>query len=675
MPATTIVLIIAAFFLSLALAFFQYFYKAKGRRSQNVIFASLRFISFFALLVLVINPKTNRKTYFTEKPNLVLAVDNSSSITTFEAGDEVKEFVNKFENDKELKKKFEIQIFSFGKTVTQNDNLDFSETQTNLSRLFENLGSLYQEKIAPVILISDGNQTVGEDFTYSAQGFANPVIPVVVGDTARYQDLAINRVNANKYAFLNNRFPVEVMLSSSGNSSVETELKISKANAVVYSEKLLFSSEKRAAVVRAELPASSIGTHIYKVEITPLQGEKNLLNNTRQFAVEVIDERTKVLIAYSFLHPDLGALKRSIESNEQRQVSLLPITEVEGTDEFQLVILYQPDSRFSNLMSTLAASKKGYFLIAGPGTDWSFLNNAQQILTQEITRQSEEFIPVWNENFRAFQTEDLQFSRFPPLTGNFGNLEVSEELDVLLYRKIQGIDTKLPLLAVTETEASKKAFLMGADLWRWRNHVFQTEASFEKFDALIGKLIQFLSSGSRKERLLVHYQPLYQGNDGISIQAEYFDKSYLFDPRGSLEMVLTAKEGEQRQIPFLLKENSYEVDLSSLPPGEYAFTVRVKGDGLMRSGNFSIMDFNVEEQFASANLDGLQRIAREKDQDIFFPTGFEQLKNELLSDSSYAAVEKSRQKDVSLIDWKFLMLIIILSLSAEWFLRKYYGLI
>ena len=64
------------------------------------------------------------------------------------------------------------------------------------------------------------------------------------------------------------------------------------------------------------------------MQVKALDAEKNLVNNSREFAVEVIDERTKVLIAYSFLHPDLGALKKAIESNQQREVELMPVSEV-----------------------------------------------------------------------------------------------------------------------------------------------------------------------------------------------------------------------------------------------------------------------------------------------------------------------------------------------------------
>ncbi len=466
------------------------------------------------------------------------------------------------------------------------------------------------------------------------------------------------------------------MLNYSGDTSVVTRLEIRKENTVVHSQQLSFSSEDNSEVVRVELPANAVGVQNFEVRVRELPAEKNIVNNSREFAMEVIDERTKVLIAYSFLHPDLGAFKKAIESNQQREVELKPIPEVSDLEEYQLVMLYQPDARFRSVMEQLNSQNRNYFLITGPKTDWKFLNQQQELFQQEITNQPEEYFPVWNENFKAFQTEEIGFSDFPPLEGNFGNLNAPEALDVLLYREVQGIETTMPLLGVTTAGESKIGFLFGADIWRWRGTSFRETGSFQKFDDLIGKFVHFLASGSRQDRLVVKHEPLYNESEEIIIRADYFDQSYEFDRRAALELRVKNKEtGEQRQIPFLLNDRSFEVDLSSLSGGDYDFTVNVEGETLSRSGSFRILDFDVEKQFARANLEGLQHIAKQKGQDIYFLQDFERLKNDLLSSDSYATIQKSRKKDVSLIDWKYLLGIIVLALSAEWFLRKYYGLI
>tara|TARA_B000000441_G_C21578490_1_gene252877 strand:- start:81 stop:554 length:474 start_codon:yes stop_codon:yes gene_type:complete len=156
------------------------------------------------------------------------------------------------------------------------------------------------------------------------------------------------------------------------------------------------------------------------------------------------------------------------------------------------------------------------------------------------------------------------------------------------------------------------------------------------------------------------------------LKAQYFDRNYEFDPRGKLGLTVKYKETNASQVfPFLLRNNLYEVDLSNLTAGEYAFTVTVEGEQLSKSGNFTIVDFDVEKQFLSANLGALQQLNKQ----VYFPNQFEQLKQNLLAAPEFKPIQKSKQEISPLIDWIYLLAIIIFCLSSEWFLRKYYGLI
>jgi hypothetical protein len=52
----------------------------------------------------------------------------------------------------------------------------------------------------PTILLTDGNQTSGNDYIYSFDE-TNKVFPIVLGDTTKIVDLKISQINVNKYAF------------------------------------------------------------------------------------------------------------------------------------------------------------------------------------------------------------------------------------------------------------------------------------------------------------------------------------------------------------------------------------------------------------------------------------------------------------------------------------------
>lgn len=676
MSTETIVLIIATFIASILISLFQYYKSIKKGDKVAFLFSFLRCVSIFALLLLIINPSFKKKTYFSEKPKLVVAVDNSSSIKHLDLDDNVNQLVEKLKVHSDLNKRFDLQFYSFSENIGDTLALTYDGKQTNIGKSLEQLEQVYKNSIAPVILISDGNQTYGKDYQYLGSGFKQQIYPMAVGDTSAVFDTRINRLNVNRYAFLKNKFPVEIFLSYNGYEAVNTTLNISSGSTNVYKKSISFSKDKTSEIINFSLPASSPGVQIFEVNLQPITGEKNVINNKTSFAIEVIDQKTNVLVVSSITHPDIGAFKKSIESNERRSVTVLKPEDATNLDENQLVILYQPNSRFNTLFEQIKQQKKNYFIVAASSTDWVFLNRVQEKYRQEITRQTEYYLPRFNTNYSSFLIEDFGFDDFPPLLGNFGEININGITDVILYRDINEIETSDPLLLTSEEDGIRTGMLLGEGIWRWRAYAYLKNENFEQFDELVSKIIQYLSSNKKKSRLSTTANPFYYGNTGVLIKAEYFTKNYEFDSRGNLQIDLENKEtGATQTVPMLLKNNSYEINLSSLQAGTYDFTVRVIGENLANSGTFNVLDYDVEQQFIGSDVTKLNQLATNVNGQLYYEDQIDMLIKNLISEDRYKIVQKSNETVVSLIDWKYLLAIIILALAAEWFLRKYYGYI
>ncbi len=125
----------------------------------------------------------------------------------------------------------------------------------------------------------------------------------------------------------------------------------------------------------------------------------------------------------------------------------------------------------------------------------------------------------------------------------------------------------------------------------------------------------------------------------------------------------------------MLKSNYYEADLSGLPPGAYKFTLDVEGSGFSRNGQFTILDFDIEKQYTTADFKKLDRLAVRTSGQSYFPDQVGDLIDELSKSERFLPTQKSEQNVVSLIDFRILLAIVIISFSAEWFIRKYNGLI
>ncbi len=677
MSPETILYIVIAACVSLGLAVFMYGYKPKYKGNLRWLFGALRFISLFAILLLLINPKFKSESYTIVKPKLPVLVDNSSSIKELDQTATVLSMIDELQTNEVLNNKFDISFFRFGSDFDQLDSLSFLEKNTNITKALTAVHDLYKDQTAPTLLISDGNQTLGRDYEFTGSTLKNQIYPLILGDSIHYTDVKIEQLNTNRYAFLKNQFPVEVILVYSGVGEVDSQFVVTQGSAVLFRQNVAFSEKENTKTLAFTLPASSVGLQRYTAQLTPLEGEKNKVNNTKRFAVEVIDQATNVLVVSKIIHPDLGALKKAITSNEQRRFSVKkPSEAISELNESQLVILYQPDRSFSAIFSEVEKLKKNTLVLTGLQTDWNFLNRVQTNYQKTASGQSEEVSGTLNLNYGTFAMEDIGFDDLSPLKTLFGDLSVNIPHEVLLEQSIQNFITDSPMLTTMELNGKRDALWDGEGLWKWRAQSFVANKDFIAFDDFIGKLVQYLASNKRRSRLEVSNETFYNNNNPIKISAQYFDQNYVFDNRASLNInIVNSADDSQTVFPLLLKNNFYEVDLNSLPAGEYTYTVSVQNEAVARSGSFTILDFNVEQQFLNANVTKLNRLATNTQGKAFYTSELQDLIDSLVSDQRYQSIQKSEQKVVPLIDWQYLLALIVLALAVEWFIRKYNGLI
>lgn len=670
MQTTTLLYIVLAVLLSVATAFFQYFYKTKNNPKINIFLFALRAISLFLIGLLLINPKIRSTSTEDIKPILSVLVDNSLSTKHFKEETSVTDIVSKLNANKELQEKFEINFFSFGKNINTLDSLSFDDAQTDITKAIQTVSDLYKNKINASILISDGNQTIGNDYEFL--NAKQQVYPVIIGDTTQFQDLKITQLNVNKYSYINNNFPVEVLLYYDGVEDVTSNFTITQGGKRVFSEKVYFSATKKTKTITVNLKATKKGIQYFTAGIGKIENEKNTKNNYKSFAVEVIDEQTEVLVLSSVLHPDLGALKKSIESNKQRKVTLSLISKFnKNINDFPLVIFYQPNVIFKKLMKERTSN---YILITGSRTDWNFINSLETGINKDAIQQTEDYTAIYNSDFTTFLQNDIQFNDFAPLKDKFGELTIKGEYQALAYQRLKGLETKQPLVATFENGDKKWSAILGEGIWKWRSASFLQENSFEDFDKFIANLVQYTVSNKKRKRLEINVNRIYPANSIIDIAGLYLDKNYQFDNRASLQLSVVNTESEVKKIvPFSLVNNSYKVSLEALSSGNYTYTASVEGQNIKSSGRFKVTDYQVEEQFTNANVDKLKKLALKTKGNVFYKQETDRLVSELVANKTYYTTQKATIREENLINWKWLLFVIFGLLTVEWFTRKYVG--
>ncbi len=678
MSVNTLLLIVLSVLIAAGFSYFQYYYKNKSQSKLIKWLAFLRFMAIFGILLLLINPIISRKTYETVKTPLAIVVDNSKSITELKANSVSKEAFEKLSSNSDLKDKYDVQLYRFDadfQSIEESSELNFKGKQSHFDQVAKSLKSINKNLTFPTVLISDGNQTSGEDYVFSFDA-NNKVYPFVVGDTTTYLDLKINQINVNKYAFHKNKFPVEVFLQYAGTKSVNANFSISQGNNILTQQTVSFSPSKKAQVINVLLPADKVGMQLYTAKITSSETEKNTYNNAKKFAVEIIDQRSEIAIISSINHPDLGAIKRSIETNASRKVTILKPNGISDLGKYNVLILYQPTSEFKSVFEANKNLRINTWIITGNNTDYGVVNQQQSQMSFRVSSQKEDYLASFNSNFNLFATDNIGFENFPPLENAYGSIQPNGNVSVLLTSRIRTVDTDAPLLAFADTQGSRSAFLMGENIWKWRAHSYVENKSFDKFDVLIDKIIQFLASNDSKKSLIVNHERFYNSGDALEITAQYFNKNYELDEKARLTITVTNSQTKQvKRYDLLRTSNAFKVNLDGLAAGNYTFTVKELNSNSSYSAGFEILDFDIEKQFVNPDLLRLRQLASQTKGAVFVPNQIDNLIKTLMENSDYKSVQKEIVTKTPIIDWVWLLILIAALLATEWFVRKYNGLL
>ena len=93
------------------------------------------------------------------------------------------------------------------------------------------------------------------------------------------------------------------------------------------------------------------------------------------------------------------------------------------------------------------------------------------------------------------------------------------------------------------------------------------------------------------------------------------------------------------------------------------------------SGTFEILDFDIEKQFVNPDVTRLKQLANQTKGALYMPNQVESLIQKLIENEDYKAVQKETVKKIPLIDSILLLILIVVALASEWFIRKYNGML
>lgn len=679
--------------LALGYAVFMY-YKEKKFSDQKPWFTKMlgafRFLSVFFIALLLLTPFIKSIKEDIKQPLIVIASDKSGSIAATESKGNLQYYhseINKLADA--LSEKYEVKTINFASDVHENQSDSIPSQSTNLSNLFKYLDDNYADQnLGAVIIGTDGIYNEGSNPLHTSHLSAKPIYTIALGDTTQKKDLFIQNVLYNNIAYLGDKFPIQVDISSfncEGHTSRVTLEKINGSTVQkIAEENININSKNYFNTFSYTVEAAQSGIVRYRVRVSAVDGEQNIHNNVRDFYVEILDARQKILLLGNAPHPDLGALKSLITDNKNYDVTIRYINEFKDNPaNYNMVIFHNLPSETNGLNTMLSQLDKlaiPRIFIIGMQTSISQINSVQNVVNIiGNSKNTEEIQGEFNNGFTLFTTSDAlknNLKHFPPLKTPFGEYKASSTAKVYVHQNIKKIKTNYPLIAFDEKDNVKTAIIAGEGIWRWRMFDYLQNKNYDQIRELVNKTILLTSVKTDKRKFRANTsKSLYKDNEQVQFDAQLYNDNYelINDP----DVNLTIKDENGKEYTFTLSksDNYYTLNAGLFPQGSYIYTAstQVNGKVLTASGRFNCESIQLEYFDLTARHGLLKEISEDHKGTMVYPEEIATLKDLLIENNTIKPVMYESRSTTGIINLKWLFFLILTLLSAEWFIRRISG--
>lgn len=649
----------------------------------------IRFAGLFILCLLILGPLFKWISSKTEKPYIILALDNSQSVLAVKDSAKVRQAIVKWRDEltEELESDFEVRTFLFGKKMSAGIQPDFNDKQTDIANVFKEINQTFDwRNTGAVVLATDGIYNEGSNPLYAAADLRSPVYAVALGDTVQQRDIIIQQVRHNQLVYAGNIFPLSIDLRAFGYQGAAATLNVKHNEQVIHSKVINIDRRQFFNTIQLDVEAGKEGTQHYIITVTPLRGEASIANNRYDVFVQVINGKQKIKIVALASHPDIAALRNSITDNENYEVSVQFVNQNEAinlTKDISLMVLHQlpgPRGEGAMLMRQINDQKIPVWYILGSQTNLSIWNQIENGLVIESGRMgSNDAQPIVQNTFASFilSTEDAErISKFPPLLTPFGNYIIRSEADVLLKQQIGYVKTDYPLWFFTRSEGVRKGFVCGEGIWKWRLWDYQ-QSKQQTFNALIGKTVQYLAVKDDKGRFRVNHHKRFSEAESVIFDAEVYNESFELINTSDVQMVITDSRDKQFQYTFSKNGKGYQLNAGLMPPGSYSFIAKTLAGNKNETvkGQFVVAPLQVEFLQTTADHQLLRELSSQSGAALFYLTEPKQLAKAIRDNENIKPVVYKQEEIKSWINLNWIFFLIIALFGVEWFIRKWNGAI
>ncbi len=192
---------------------------------------------------------------------------------------------------------------------------------------------------------------------------------------------------------------------------------------------------------------------------------------------------------------------------------------------------------------------------------------------------------------------------------------------------------------------------------------------------MITKIVQYLSVRVDKSFFRVVGNNNFLENESVGFDAEVYNQSYELINEPDVEMTITNSEGNTFPFVFSKTAKSYHLNAGMLPVDNYSYEASVRvGEKIFKdAGEFTVSPLNIETVNLIADHNLLYQIAQKHDGQMLSPATMEQFPEMLKNRNDIKTITFAEKRYSELVNVFWVLLLILVLISAEWFIRKRNG--
>lgn len=689
-------------FIALAVIYVLYIYKRTLPQTSvflRIILITTRSLVLVLLLLLIFEPTLIVNNEDEEKPVVPIFIDNSSSMSNFSpsVAEKVFDIIDAQTSSNNTQYKF----FSFDSRVDEINKdsvglLRYDKGITNFENVFNYLSNS-NDYLTSAVIISDGIINYGSSSIYQAENLNFPVYTIGIGDTSEISDIYVSSILNNRFIYKETPTVVAAEISNENLADENVTVTFLENNKRIDSQEIKLSESEINRVTFEYVPKES-GKHKLTIQVSQISNEHNFENNIRSTFIDVLENKLNILVISGSPSADFKAVYNSLKQVDEYEVNkFIQINESDfignnfaaKLDSAQVLVFINfpygntNDEIIKKVLSKISKDKIPFFNLIGADLNSISLNKINSILPfshgrsfDEVYLAQPEFSDQ-NSNNIFTNTNFSDKQDFPPIAYPNGNFNLKPGIQVIANAKVNNIKTDMPMILSQNNALVRSINFIGSNFWKWR---IKSEITTKNvFDQLIYNSIQWLRVSDRQRKFFVETnKDIYAPGETIEFIGELYDDK--LEPINNAEITIQIKSGQNNIPAKLINEGNgiYKGEVNISSQGDFTFSAVAQVNGMKineTSGKFNIGEVDLEKLHTVMQKNYLKMIASLTGGNYTYISDSKNQFNKIETfnrNKTKVSVSSITYDPLSL---EIILVLLILLLSLEWFVRKKEGML